>query len=145
MSRPTSRSFSPAGGPTATTSRARRRADGDRGVTAVEFAIILPLLLMLVFGIVEFGRAYQARLTVTHAAREGVRVLAVTEDQTAAEDAARAAATGLKATDVTVSSTPCAGGLPAEMIVTYPVVIDIPGTGTHNFTMTGRAVMTCLD
>ena len=78
--------------------RDRLRRD-DRGVTAVEFAIILPLLLMLVFGIVEFGRAYQARLTVTHAAREGVRVLAVTEDQTAAENAARAAATGLKATD----------------------------------------------
>jgi hypothetical protein len=123
----------------------QHRKDRDRGVTVVEFAIIVPLLLMLVFGIVEFGRAYQARLTVSHAAREGVRVLAVTKDQTAAEAAALAAATGLKQTDVTVTATPCVGGLPAEMEVSYPMVIEIPGTGIHSFTMTGRAVMTCLD
>lgn len=119
--------------------------DSDRGVTAVEFAIILPLLLMLVFGIIEFGRAYQARLTVTHAAREGVRVLAVTEDKTAAEAAALAAATGLDAGSVTVVGTPCAAGLPAEMVVTYPMTIEVPGTGVHSFTVTGRAVMTCLE
>ncbi len=123
----------------------RRRGHGDRGVTVIEFAIIVPLLLMMVFGIVEFGRAYQARLTVTHAAREGVRVLAVTEDQPAAEAAALAAATGLKQTDVVIIATPCVGGLPAEVVVSYPMVIEIPGTGTHSFTMTGRAVMTCLD
>lgn len=123
-------------------SRTRNR---DRGVTVIEFAIILPLLLMVVFGIVEFGRAYQARLTVTHAAREGVRVLAVTEDQPAAEAAALAAATGLDPDDVTVIATPCVGGLPAEVEVSYPVRIEIPGAGVHSFTMTGRAVMTCLD
>ncbi|MEM7286963.1 MAG: TadE family protein [Actinomycetota bacterium] len=122
-----------------------RRSAGDRGVTAVEFAIILPLLLLLVFGIIEFGRAYQARLTVTHAAREGVRVLAVTENQAAAEAAALAATTGLDAGSVSVTGTPCAAGLPAEMVVTYPVTIEIPGTGVHSFTLTGRAVMTCLD
>ena len=125
--------------------KATRRAAGDRGVTAVEFAIILPLLLMMIFGIIEFGRAYQARLTVTHAAREGVRVLAVTENQAAAEAAALAAATGLDPGSVTVTGTPCAAGLPAEMVVTYPVTIEIPGTGVHSFTLTGKAVMTCLD
>ncbi len=123
----------------------RRAGRGDRGVTAVEFAIILPLLLMMVFGIIEFGRAYSARLTVTHAAREGVRVLAVTEDQSAAEAAAVAATAGLDAAKVTATGTPCAAGLPAEMVVTYPMTIEIPGTGVHSFTLTGRAVMTCLD
>lgn len=122
-----------------------RRASGERGVTAVEFAIILPLLMMMIFGIIEFGRAYQARLTVTHAAREGVRVLAVTEDKVAAEAAALAAVTGLDTGSVTVTGTPCAAGLPAEMVVTYPVTIEIPGTGVHSFTLTGKAVMTCLD
>ena len=115
-----------------TTERTRSHPNGrttrERGVTAV-----------------EFGRAYQARLTVTHAAREGVRVLAVTEDQPAAEAAALAAATGLDPADVTVTATPCIGGLPAEVEVSYPVTIEIPGTGIHSFTMTGRAVMTCLD
>ena len=117
----------------------------ERGVTAVEFAIILPILLMLVFGVIEFGRAYQARLTVTHAAREGVRVLAVTENQTQAEAAALAATAGLDAAQVTVTGTPCVGGLPAEMTVTYPVTIEVPLTGVHSFTLTGKAVMTCLE
>ena len=100
---------------------------------------------MMIFGIVEFGSAYQARLTVTHAAREGVRVLAVTEDQPAAEAAALAAATGLDPTNVTVTAMPCVGGLAAVVEVSYPVIIDIPGTGTHSFTMVGKAIITCLD
>ena len=101
--------------------------------------------LLVIFGIVEFGRAYNARLTVTHAAREGVRVLAVTEDQTAAESAALAAVKGLDLSQVSVVATPCVAGLPAEVQVTYPMTIDIPGTGTHSFTLTGEAVMTCLE
>ena len=121
------------------------RRNDERGASAIEFALVVPLLLLLFFGIVEFGRAYQTRLTVTHAAREGVRVLAVTEDPVAAHDAALAATAGLKSADVTVTTTPCAGGLPAEVEVTYPVTMDIPGTGTHSFTVTGRAVMTCLE
>lgn len=123
----------------------RPKSKSERGATAVEFAIILPLLLMLVFGITEFGRAYQARLTVTHAAREGVRVLAVTDDQPAAEAAALAAATGIDQTDVTITATPCFAGLPATVEVAYPVTIEVPGTGVHSFTVTGKAVMTCLD
>lgn len=126
------------------TLRTSRRRD-DRGASAIEFALIVPFLLLLFFGIVEFGRAYQTRLTVTHAAREGVRVLAVTDDETAASDAAVAATAGLRPQDVTVTTTPCVGGQPAEVRVEYPVVMDIPGTGTHSFTVTGRAVMTCLE
>lgn len=124
---------------------APRKTNRERGVAAVEFAIILPLLMMLVFGIVEFGRAYQARLAVTHAAREGVRVLAVTEDQPAAEAAALAAVAGIDPSKVTITATPCNAGLPAEVLVVYPVVIEIPGTGVHSVNVTGKAVMTCLD
>lgn len=49
----------------------------DRGAAALEFAILAPLLLVLIAGIVEFGRMYQAQLAVTSAAREGARSLAV--------------------------------------------------------------------
>ena len=44
----------------------------------IEFAIVLPLLLMLVFGITEFGRALWTVNIMTSAAREGVRVAVVT-------------------------------------------------------------------
>jgi Flp pilus assembly protein TadG len=55
----------------------RSSANSDRGATAVEFALLLPLLLLLVFGIVDFGRAINAQITITQAAREGARALAL--------------------------------------------------------------------
>ncbi len=47
---------------------------GQRGQALVEFAIIIPVLLAVLLGIVEFARAWQIHQVVTNAAREGVRV-----------------------------------------------------------------------
>jgi Flp pilus assembly protein TadG len=53
-----------------------------RGAALVEFAIVLPLLLMLAFGILTGGTAYEQKLAITHAAREGARYGAsVAQDQ----------------------------------------------------------------
>jgi len=45
----------------------------EKGQTLVEFALILPILLLVIFVIVESGRIFQAYITVQHAAREGAR------------------------------------------------------------------------
>lgn len=45
----------------------------QKGVAAVEFAIILPLLVMLLFGIVEFGIILYDKAMITNASREGAR------------------------------------------------------------------------
>ena len=45
----------------------------DSGASAVEFALILPVLLLLLLGIIDFGRLTYERLTVTQAAFEGAR------------------------------------------------------------------------
>jgi hypothetical protein len=45
--------------------------DGERGAAAVELAVILPTLLVMVFGVVDLGRLIQARLIVTNVSREG--------------------------------------------------------------------------
>lgn len=45
----------------------------ERGATVVEFAIVLPLFLILVFGIVDFGRYYSAVSSVNTASRESAR------------------------------------------------------------------------
>ena len=50
----------------------------DRGAAAVEFAFIVPPLVLLIFGSIEFGLAVQARTMVGNAAREGVRVASLT-------------------------------------------------------------------
>ncbi|HXH25853.1 MAG TPA: TadE family protein [Vicinamibacterales bacterium] len=53
----------------------RSTADGrtNRGVTTVEVAIVLPLLLLLVFGIIEFGLAWFDKQSVTQGVREAAR------------------------------------------------------------------------
>jgi Flp pilus assembly protein TadG len=60
------------------------RTTNEDGAAAVEMALVLPILLLLVFGIIEFGFIFNRYISVTHAAREGVRQLAL---GVAAEDA----------------------------------------------------------
>lgn len=56
----------------------------NRGNAVVEFAFVLPLLLLLCFGITEFGRAWMTKSVLTSAAREGARLAAVTAPDVAA-------------------------------------------------------------
>lgn len=50
----------------------------NRGQSVIEFALILPLLLVILFGITEFGRAWMTLNLLTSAAREGARLAVVT-------------------------------------------------------------------
>lgn len=52
----------------------RRTALRKRGQAMVEFALVLPILLIILLGIMEFGLVFHEYLVVTHAAREGARV-----------------------------------------------------------------------
>jgi hypothetical protein len=51
----------------------KRGLRGERGAIAVEFALILPVLLLLVFGIVDFGHAWYMKQIIINASREGAR------------------------------------------------------------------------
>ena len=55
-----------------------RRTDA-RGQALVEFALVLPLILMLLLGILEFGRAWNEHQVVTDAARAGARLAALAD------------------------------------------------------------------
>ena len=81
---------------------------GDQGSSAVEFALVLPLLLLLVSGIIDFGRAYNEKLTLTHAAREGVRAWALGGTLADATTRTTDAAVGLSG--ITVTTTTCTAG-----------------------------------
>ena len=52
--------------------------NGKRGQAVLELALVLPLLLIVVFGITEFGRAWMTMNVLTSAAREGCRLAVVT-------------------------------------------------------------------
>ena len=61
----------------------RKFRDSERGQSLVEFAMILPFFLVLLFALVDFGRAFYTWLLVTNAAREGARAAAVQMDSAA--------------------------------------------------------------
>lgn len=54
-----------------------RRGKGEGGQSLVEFALVLPIFLLVLFAIVDFGMAFHAWITVTNSAREGARLGAV--------------------------------------------------------------------
>lgn len=55
----------------------KRRKSDRRGAAAVEFAMVAPFFLLLIFGIVEFGRAMMVKQMLTNATREGARIAVV--------------------------------------------------------------------
>jgi Flp pilus assembly protein TadG len=55
----------------------RNRISREEGVAAVEFAIVLPLLCLILFGVLEFGRVWSQYQVFQGAAREGARCAAV--------------------------------------------------------------------
>jgi len=54
--------------------RRARRSRGQRGSVAVEFALVLPLLVMLLLGVTTTGLVYSDHLAIANAAREGSRL-----------------------------------------------------------------------
>jgi len=51
----------------------RLRLNAEQGTSLVEFALILPLLLLILFGVLDFGKAFNYRNDQTHLAAEGAR------------------------------------------------------------------------
>ena len=78
----------------------KRHAQRDRGAAAVEFALLLPVLLLLVFGLIDFGRGLNAQVTLTQAAREGARADALGQPNVVTRTTG--AATGLSGVSVSV-------------------------------------------
>lgn len=117
----------------------------ERGAVAVEFAILAPVLIMLLLGIMEFGRAYNVQVSLSNAAREGVRVMAISNDQTAAKTAAKNAAVSLNPqladTNFTFSPASCTSG--AQMSVTIKYTLSTLTGIAGPFPMQGVGVMVC--
>jgi len=66
--------------------RLKRKEDGQ---SVVEFALVLPILLMVVLGIMEFGWLFYGNIVMTSAAREGARVAVVGGTPTQIETAVK--------------------------------------------------------
>ncbi len=121
----------------------------ERGAVAVEFALILPLLMVLVFGIIDFGRAFNAQVSLTQAAREGARLAALGNSTATVVSRTTAAAPSLSGLTVTV--TPCAVGAiqttDAVVVVKYTLTFSTPMVGLVGLpttkVLTGTGHMPC--
>jgi Flp pilus assembly protein TadG len=89
--------------------RARERRahdEGQRGAAAVEFALILPILMILIFGIISYGMMLSFRQAISQAAAEGARAAAVAQrDADQVPNATKAVNEALESYGVS-----CAGG-----------------------------------
>ena len=97
---------------------ARIRARGrEAGQALVEFAMIVPLLVLLLFALVDFGRAFYTWLVVTNAAREGARVAATQQGVSPVVTRINDSISGLDSTDLTITLTNIQGprGEPVEV------------------------------
>jgi len=141
----------------------------ERGATAVEFALILPLLLVLVVGLIDFGRMGFVQVSVTAASREGARYSSLyssgltsassfnTFVQNAAPAAARVAqldGTGTLTVDVTqCSSTQSSENTSVTASTNFKwllplglITIVAPGaTWVQDFTITSTGTMRCMN
>ena len=79
---------------------------GDRGQALVEFALVVPILLVLALAVVQLSELSVARLALTHAAAEGARAGALTNDDRLIRSSIAAAAAPLDADKVEIEIDP---------------------------------------
>jgi Flp pilus assembly protein TadG len=92
----------------------------ERGSAAVEFALVLPILLLLLLALVQVGVIARDSLVLTQASRAGAREAAVQGTEDAVDEAVRAAAIGLDPDRLSVVATwSGARGGPVKVDVAY--------------------------
>jgi Flp pilus assembly protein TadG len=99
----------------------RSRVRGERGTAAVEFALLLPVLLLILFGVIEWGKVFSQVEVYNGMAREGARCAAVQQAQADAN---------LPVCSIYTSIT---GAIPADGLYAPPA------SGSVSVTVTGGA------
>jgi hypothetical protein len=122
--------------------RHKKRIRGESGQTLAEFAVMLPVLCLILFGIIQFGVVFHDYITITDASRVGARKAAVSrfagDSGASAETAALTAATSLS-DEVTAECEADdwdASGSDVSCTVTYPYSIEVLGLPVVEGTLT---------
>jgi Flp pilus assembly protein TadG len=114
--------------------RSGRRLRATNGQTVVEFALVLPILSLVLFGIIQFGLLFYNYIDLTSATREGARKAAVSRLQPngvqLAKDAIAASTSVVDDSQTTITVTPgqpWTSGQDVDVKVTYPYSLNIMG------------------
>lgn len=117
----------------------------ERGQSSVEFALILPIMLVLVLALAQVGLIVQAQISVTHTAREAARALAVDPAADVRAAAFRASNLSAPSTEVTARFAPASvsGRQIVEVTVSYriPVISGLFAPLVEGEVVTARASM----
>jgi hypothetical protein len=103
----------------------------EKGQSLVEFAILLPLLLLVLMGILEFGLILNSYLTINNSAREGARLGIVAGSNIEINALINSISPNLESENIVVNITPLEGSrksggtLTVEVIYNYQVIIPI--------------------
>jgi Flp pilus assembly protein TadG len=119
----------------------------DRGAAALEFALILPILLIFVAGMVDMGQALNAQIIMDDSARETVRTLTLTGDTTNATNMANSSAQPYSIDWGSSSLSGCAGGSTAQADLQAKVDFWIPNLIPglpSSIQIAGKASMQCM-
>ncbi|MED1468699.1 TadE/TadG family type IV pilus assembly protein [Bacillus salipaludis] len=104
----------------------------EKGQSLVEFALVLPLLIILLFGIIDFGRILHVYLTIDQAGREAARAASIGKTKSEAEQVAIDAGKSIKLTNPngTVTVSTGSSGANATVTITYPITFLTPVIGS---------------
>lgn len=112
----------------------------DRGQSTVEFALVLPLVVLLLLAILQGGVLLKDQLLVSSAAREGAREAAVSSDVGRIRAAASRAAPGLRL-QVGITRGPDRGDAVEVRVEASPTRLPLVGAITSGHRLAGRATM----
>lgn len=115
----------------------------ERGAAAVEFALVVPVLLALLLGIIEFGRAYNVQISLTHAARETARTMAIDNVWGDAVSRGKTAAPSVLLGTGDFAATPAACTPGQQILVTVTHDLESLTGIADGLTLTGQAAMRC--
>jgi Flp pilus assembly protein TadG len=120
------------------------RQQGESGAAAVEFALVLAPLLLVLFGIINFGLAFHRQIQLSGAAREGARTMAIKDDTAQTIAAVHAAAPTLEESqmDIGISPGACAPDTAVTVTVNYPFTFEYL-FGSTTIELNGTGVMRC--
>lgn len=112
----------------------------ERGQSTVEFALILPLILLLLLSLLQVGTMFRDQLLVSGAAREAAREAAVTADVARIEAAARRSAPGLDLS-IRLSRGPMRGDVARVVVSAHPIALPLVGRIVSGRSVSGAASM----
>ncbi|HEX9269475.1 MAG TPA: TadE/TadG family type IV pilus assembly protein [Candidatus Limnocylindria bacterium] len=123
-----------------------RVATGERGQALVEFALVLPILLILALAIAELAQVGVARLALEHGAAEGARIGALTNSDELIRATVAATVTPLDPAQVEIAIDPPASARPAQprgslirVQLRYALPAPLGFTGLPAFAIRGAA------